>query len=97
METKITRNNIMYLFDLTKINCSIYLIVKSLYHIIDICKIKYFICNKFIVANKIFNLAHIYYMIEITLKFIEYSTYLESPDGLGVLITDLKSLLSKSS
>ena len=23
----------MYLFDLTKINCSIYLIVKSLYHI----------------------------------------------------------------
>ena len=32
----------MYLFDLIKINCSINLIVKSLYHIIEMYKIKNF-------------------------------------------------------
>ena len=35
----------MYLFDLTKINFSIYLIVKSLNHILEMCNIKYFICD----------------------------------------------------
>ena len=43
----------MYLFDLTKINCSIYLIVKSLYHIIEMCKIKYFICDPVSVTKKL--------------------------------------------
>ena len=42
----------MYLFDLTKINCSIYLIVKSLYHIIGLCNIKYFICDPVSVTKK---------------------------------------------
>ena len=42
----------MYLFDLTKINCSIYLIVKSLYHIIEMCKIRYFICDPVSVTKK---------------------------------------------
>ena len=43
----------MYLFDLTKINCSIYLIVKSLYYIIGLCNIKYFICDPVSVTKKI--------------------------------------------
>ena len=43
----------MYLFDLTKINCSIYLIVKSLYYIIEMCKIKYFICDPVSVTKKL--------------------------------------------
>ena len=43
----------MYLFDITKINCSIYLIVKSLYHIIDMCNNKYFICDPVSVTKKI--------------------------------------------
>ena len=43
----------MYLFDITKINCSIYLIVKSLYHIIDMCNIKYFICDPVSVTKRI--------------------------------------------
>ena len=36
-----------YLFDLTKIDCLIYLIVKSLYNIIEMRKIKHFICVSF--------------------------------------------------
>ena len=43
----------MYLFDLTKINCSVYLIVKSLYHIIEMCKIKYFICGLVSMTKKL--------------------------------------------
>ena len=43
----------MYLFNLTKINCSIYLIVKSLYHIIGLCNIKYFICDPVSVTKKL--------------------------------------------
>ena len=37
------KKKIIQLFDLTKIDCSIYLIVKSLYNIVEMCKIKYFI------------------------------------------------------
>ena len=43
----------LYLFDLTKINCSIYLIVKSLYYILELCNIKYFICDLVSVTKKI--------------------------------------------
>ena len=43
----------MYFFDLTKINCSIYLIVKSLYYIIEMCKIKYFTCDPVSVTKKL--------------------------------------------
>ena len=45
--------NFLHLFDLTKINCSIYLIVKSLFHIIEMCKIKYFICDPVSVTKKL--------------------------------------------
>ena len=44
---------VMYLFDLTKINCSIYLIVKSLYYILELCNIKNFICDLVSVTKKI--------------------------------------------
>ena len=71
--TVFSKKKVMYLFDLTKINCSIYLIIKSLYHIIEMCKIKYFICDR--VANKIFNLTHLYYIVMI-LKVLEYFTAL---------------------
>ena len=43
----------MYLFDLTKINCSIYLTVKSLYYILELCNIKYFICDLVSVTKKL--------------------------------------------
>ena len=44
---------VMYLFDLTKINCSIYLIVKSLYYILELCNIKNFICDLVSVTKKL--------------------------------------------
>ena len=62
--------------DLTKINYSMYLIVKSLYHIIEMCKIKLhfdilFLFEKVAIflspkpgSNKIFNFAHLYYMYD---------------------------------
>ena len=44
-------NRSIKLFDLTKIDCSVHLIVKS--YIIEMCKIKYFICDPVSVTKKL--------------------------------------------